>query len=115
MGEAAKTEEGKTTPITMADIRKMVTDTVTEVTKSLTPAAGKEGESEETARPGTRAERGANVAAQVQAEIDRIKAKEAQEARDKTIDEQLASLTEKTTEKAPVERGKMHRFMGWGE
>jgi hypothetical protein len=55
------------------------------------------------------------VAALVQAEIEKIKAKETQDKRDQTIDEQLKTLTEKTTEKAPVERGKLHRFMGWGE
>jgi hypothetical protein len=116
MAETGKPEEPAKTGITMADIRKLVTDTIAEATKGITHPAGKEGDDkDDTARPGTRADRGASVASQVEAEIAKIKAKEAQEARDKGIDDQLSKLSEATAEKTPVERGKMHRFMGWGE
>lgn len=113
----AKPEEPAKTGITMADIRKLVTDTVAEVTKGITttPKEGEGKETDDTARPGTRADRGASVASQVEAEIAKIKAKEAQEARDKGIDDQLAKLSEATAEKTPVERSKVHRFMKWGE
>lgn len=107
--------------ITMADIRKIVQDTVQEVTKDIGGAKDKAKDTEETAHDGaekhtqSRLDRSSAMEEAVRSEIDRIKRKEAREARDKTIDEELAKLSEATKEKPPVERRRVHKIMGWGE
>lgn len=99
-------------PLKMADIRKLVQDTVKEVVGTISggekPPAGDPPPTDD--KPV-----GGGLRAQVEKEIQRIRDKETQETRDKTIDQQLADLAEKTKEKAPVERSRRHKIMRWGD
>jgi hypothetical protein len=112
-------EKDKPVGITMADIRKVILETVADATKGLTGSkddTSTDDSKRDSGNPlGSRTDRATGVQDLVKAEIEKIKAKEAAEARDKTIDEQLAALADKTKEQPPVERSKRHRFMGWGE
>ena len=102
-------------PITMGTIRELVADTVKAAVSGLTSIGS------DTTKPDTKNSdsdtkgSGLDIAGQVQRELDKLKAREAQDAREKSIDEKLAELSEKTKEKPPVERRRVHNFMGWGE
>lgn len=100
--------------ITMADIRRMVTETVGEVMKGVTgkpddKPADKPGET------GTKENTPGDMASIVRNEIKRIKDHEKATERDATIDTKLAELSAAVVEKPPVERRRVHKFMGWGE
>lgn len=116
MAEEQKTPEtkGDEGKITLGDIRKLVTDTIAEAMKGVSTT---EGDAQGKAQEHTlsRMDRSSTIQAAVQAEIDKIKAKETEEAEKKTVQDQLAKLAEVTAEKPPVERSRTHRFMGWGE
>lgn len=98
----------------VGDIRKMISDMVTEAVKAGTSTEGKahEGAQQHTE---TRLDRSSSIQAAVQAEIDKIKGKEAAEQKDADLQKTLTELQEKTKEKAPVERRRVHKLMGWGE
>lgn len=108
--------ENEPEKLTVGGIKKMITDAVAEATKGgKTP----EDKTLDPVHTMSGANRQASVAAQVQEELRKLHEKEEKEKqqaeRDKGIDDQLAALTEKTQEKAPVERGRVHKYMGWGE
>lgn len=116
MAEDKKTDPPKTDPpkgegpITMGGLRTLVG----EVVKELLPG----GPPKETDPPNTPPggpPAGGSVKAMVQTELDKIKAREARDKRDKDVDDQLAKLAPLTAQKTPVERGRLHRFMGWGD
>jgi hypothetical protein len=110
--DEGKTEGGETKTLTLGDLRKFIQDEIGGLVKS-----GKAGRSSEDDAhdEGDGKNKSKGIADEVAREIERIKSKEAKDHRDKTIDEKLKELGEKTAEKAPVERRKVHRFMGWGE
>lgn len=93
--------------ISVGDIRKMVVDMVKDAVSSTGSKGGEDGKEAE--KPAS------DVASQVQTALARIQEKEARAAREKSIDEQLAALAEKTKEKPPTERRKVHKLMGWGD
>ena len=43
------------------------------------------------------------------------KSREERDARDKGFDDKISALEERTREKAPVERRRVHKIMGWGD
>lgn len=108
----SETPPNDTPGITLADIRKLVTDTVAEVTKGLTPSGG--GSTPPSNTPDDTAT-GRSVKEQVEAALAGITEKNQRAEREKTIDQQLKDLSEKVAEKPPVERRRVHRLMGWGE
>lgn len=55
------------------------------------------------------------IASEVEKAIADIKSKEAAAARDQDVDSKLKTLFDRTEERPPVERRKVHRLMGWGE
>lgn len=91
--------------ITMKDIRSAITDIVKELIPGQTP--GTDAPKSE----GTPVD----IKSHVDAAIAAIKRREERDAKDKSIDEQLAELHGKTAERAPVERSRKHKFMGWGD
>lgn len=98
---------GTPSRVTMGDIKELVKSTIAEMMPKeevKTPVAGGEEKA-----PAT------GIAAMVQAEIEKIKAKETEDTEKATIQEKLQELSEKTQEKQPVERRRVHKFMGWGE
>jgi hypothetical protein len=100
--------------IKMGDLRKMIQDTVTDVMKGVTVPT--KGEDTDTPKGGgTQADRATSIASAVQAEIEKIRAKEKEDDDKKTIQDKLNELSAATAEKPPVERSRVHKFMGWGE
>ena len=67
----------------------------------------------------SRLDRSSSVAAAVQAELAKLQAKDKEDKevqeRQQQLDNKLAELSEKTKEKPPVERRRVHKLMGWGE
>ena len=94
--------------VTMGDIKELVKSTIAEMMPK------DEGKTSSVAT-GDDKTPSVGIAAMVQAEIDKIKAKETEDAEKATIQEKLNELSEKTQEKQPVERRRVHKFMGWGE
>jgi hypothetical protein len=107
--------EEKTDPpaggVKMGDLRKMVTDLVSEAVKGITPTAPI---TPPVTTPGTPAA-GGGIQELVQAQIDKIKAADQEKADKQSIQDKLNELSEKTKEKPPVERRRVHKLMGWGE
>jgi hypothetical protein len=99
------------TGLSLGDLRKLVTDTVADVMKSVTPS----GESVTAPKPETRMDRSTTVQAAVQAEIEKIRAKETEAKEKEDLTAKLTALELATKEKAPVERSRVHKIMGWGE
>lgn len=95
--------------VTVADLRKMVADLVGEAVKVVKPESDT-GSKDTGRQPDSR-----SVAEQVQAALAGIRDKDEREKRDRTIDQTLAELQERTKEKPPVERRRVHKIMGWGE
>jgi hypothetical protein len=106
--ESEKTQESKS--LAMGDLRNLILDTVKDVMKGVTP----EPKTDEpvSRREGTRS---TSIQEAVQAEIQKIQQKEAEETRQAKLDEELKHLREATAEKPPVERRRVHKVMGWGE
>jgi hypothetical protein len=92
-------------PITMKDIRSAISEIVT----GLIPTSEPKKETGESETPPV------NIKEQVDAAIAVIKRREAREEKERSIDMQLSELREKTAEKAPLDRPRRHRFMGWGD
>jgi len=114
MAEDPKTPPAQgDTALKIGDIRKLVTDTITEALKGVTTT--KEGEGEPASTPMPRGDRTTSIQATVQAELDKIKAKETADKEKADIQTQLTKLSEATAEKAPIERRRVHKLMGWGE
>lgn len=110
MAEDKKTDDSKTDDkLTAGGLRDMIKEMVTDAVAALTPKKDTDTASSKPSDAPT------DVAGQVQAELARLKRREERDARDKKIDDQLAELQGKTADKPPMERRKVHGFMGWGE
>lgn len=99
--------------LTVSDLRNMVTELVKDAVGAAkapegAPASDKAGTE-------TQATRSTSIASEVQRQVDKIRAKDEREAKDKKIQDALTELSEKTKEKPPVERRRVHKLMGWGE
>lgn len=108
-----KTPESESGKLTVGDLRKMITETVQSI-------VGGDGEKKaETDSPKNETSGGSptagGIAAEVQRQVEKIRAREARQKRDEEVDGKLKELSEKVQEKTPVERSRVHRFMGWGE
>lgn len=110
-----KKEEG-TKALTMGDLKKFIEDTVGSIVKS-----GKDVHDDAHSRAAehttSKLDRNSNIQEQVQAELAKIKEKEDRDKKESERDTLLSELQEKLKgqEKAPVERSRVHKFMGWGE
>lgn len=104
-----KDDTGK---LTMGDIRKIITDEIGKAVKTPTPTddKGKQSDSDDEKDTQPRSIRSA-----VEREVSRIREADERKKKDEAIDAKLAELSEATKEKPPVERRRVHRFMGWGE
>lgn len=98
----------------LGDLRELIAQEVKKAAGALTSTDTKEHkEAEKLTEKGLDSK--SNIAAQVQQAIDEIQGKEKAAQREKDIDDKLAELTKRTEEKTPVERRRVHKFMGWGE
>lgn len=112
MAEDKKEEAPK--PLTMGDLKKLIEDTVGNLVKTGKDVRDDQHEKAED-RTERKLDRNSDVAAKVQEELAKIRDKEARDTKERERDETLKSLVEKTAEKAPVERRRVHKLMGWGE
>ena len=113
--------DDKDKPLTAGEIRKMVNGMVGEAVSGLglsksddKPDSDKDGDSGAKQSSGTPSFAEGSVRSQVEREINRLKAREARDAKDAEIDGRLAKI-DKALEKQPVERRRVHKIMGWGE
>lgn len=100
----------------VGDLRKMVNDLVQDAVKGAGTKedSGKSSvDSDDKSGVPTGFQRG-TMRAEVEREIARVKEREERVAKDNKIDETLTAL-QKATEKVPVERRRVHKFMRWGE
>ena len=112
MTDEKKTEEpGK---LTVGDLRKWMKEEIGTLAEAL---AGKGKPEEKTGGDGKTETRTGSVAEEVRAELAKLEARRKGEERTKTIEDQLAKLTEAAQPKPPVERRHptLHRIMGWGD
>jgi len=98
------------TGLKMGDLKKMIQDTVTEVVKGITSTDPPKPDPAKDSSTG-----GSSVADRVREEIEKIRQREAADKEKEDLKTQVAELAKATQEKAPVERGKLHKLMGWGE
>lgn len=102
------TEQTKAS-ITMGDLKKMVMDTVAEVTKGISEPAKKDEPKEPVGNDSR------SVADRVREEIEKIRAAEKETEEKETLKKEITQLKETVKEKPPVERTRRHKLMGWGE
>src|SRR5215510_6324680 len=116
-----KKDEKKDSPtavMQMRDFRKYVTDTVKEALAGLQQTTQDAVGTTQQQGPPERQPRWrqqANVADEVSAALDKIEKDKAENEWRTGLNKDVADLKEKTKEKAPVERNRLHRIMGWGE
>lgn len=111
--EEPKTGDGKTgedAKFSVGTLRQLVREEFANLAKSLPGGGGdKPKEGEKVPDPV------GSVADQVRAEIAKLTAKEKAAQRDKSIDDDIAALKEAAKPKVPVQRGRFHKLMGWGD
>lgn len=104
----AEDKPPESTGIKLGDLKKLIQDTIAEV---LPKADEKKPED----KPDEKVESSGSIADKVRAEIEKLRAKEKEDEEKSTLTKTVAELAEKTREKVPVERRRVHRLMGWGE
>src|SRR6476619_5690978 len=110
---AEEQKDGNGGALTVGELRSLITETV----KGLLPGSDTKDEKTDTKNEtkDTDSGTGNSIAAAVAREVERIRRKEEREQRDKQVDDDLKVLKERVVEKPPVERGRLHKIMGWGE
>jgi len=113
MAEDKTEKTGETSSaLTVGELRKMIKDSVQEFAGALTGG----GDAKDDKKPVAEGSpTGGGIAAEVARQVAKIREREAREQRDKDVDERLEKLSSTVVEKAPVERSRVHKFMGWGE
>jgi hypothetical protein len=104
-----KDDEGTKDLLNVGQLREFIAESV----KSA--VAGLGGEKKEDSGEGKKDLSGGDITQQVQRELARVREHERRTQREKDIDTTLAALQERTKEKPPVERRRVHKFMGWGD
>lgn len=111
------TGDGGEEKLTAGTLRKWIKDEIGEAVKGLVP--GNNGDNGSKDGDSGKGDSGKgnpeDVRGLVQAELARLQRHKDREARDKEIDDRLKNLEKEPEEKAPVERSRLHKFMGWGE
>jgi hypothetical protein len=112
-------EKGAT--MRFGDLKRMIADSVNSALSGLTGDQGQPPQ-RQPLRGGQQPQRGGgsrNVDDEVRTAVEKLEAdrkrREEREARDKGVEDKLTALEERTKEKAPVERRRVHKVMGWGE
>jgi hypothetical protein len=110
-------EEKSTTTLKFSDLRRLISDTVDSAFKSREDS---QPEPRDPGQPRTRQLRQEpkqqrSIDDEVSAALKKIEKDKERERREQQIDTDITDLKEKTKEKPPVERRKIHGRMGWGE
>jgi len=113
-------QQPPTTSIKFGDLRRLIGDMVSDVVGHTDPPPQRQSPPARSGGGNLRDQaRGRGVEDEVRTAVDKLekdrKAREEREARDKGYEDKLKELEERTKEKPPVERRRVHRFMGWGE
>lgn len=125
--ETKTTDKPADDKLTAGEVRKMINDMVQESVTSVVSGLGlsksdskgdgngdKDGDSGAKSSSGTPSFATGSVSEQVRREIEKIRSREARDAKDKEIDQRLSKI-DKAMEKQPVERRWVHKLMGWGD
>jgi hypothetical protein len=116
MSEEKKTDDTGGNPddsggsVTFGAIRQMIEDAISKLgggTKTDTP------KTDTTVETGPQSRQ--SLAGEVERELRKMQAKEKEDQEKTGVADRLTALEEKVVEKAPVERSRVHRLMGWGE
>lgn len=118
MTEPAGTEEPKNSTLSFKQLKQLIADTV-EGAFSSREAAKIDDQAGQPARRQLRqhtdSKPARSVEDEVQAALDRLQKEKDARALEEARDGRIKALEDKTAEKPPVERRKVHRFMKWGE
>lgn len=102
-----KTDENK--PLSVGLLRELIRDEIGGVADKLFPKDVGKKENDRPASDG-------DIKTQVETALAALKLREKRQARDDEVDKLLEERKKPPTEeKAPIERGRFHKFMGWGE
>lgn len=99
----------ESTGLKMGDLKKLIQDTVMEAVKGVTPSSD-DKKTDDTPKPGD----ASSIANRVRQEIETLRKEEAADTKAATLEKTVADLAA-AKEQAPVERGRLHKLMGWGE
>jgi hypothetical protein len=113
----APPEDKPPTLLKLGDLKKLITDTVEGAFKSR---EDKDPQPQPTPprRTSTRREAetaGRSIDDEVAAAIKKLEAEKAERAEREALRKDVDDVKERTKEKPPVERRRVHRFMKWGE
>lgn len=105
--------------LTKGEVTTLIGKLIDDKIKAVTAVTKVEGEQQQQAqsRTETKLDRNSDLAAQVQAELDKIHAGEQEKAEKTALQTRIDALeaAAKLAEKPPVERRRVHKIMGWGE
>jgi hypothetical protein len=110
----SQSNETESAQLSFGDLNKLIEDKATSLFQQL---VGKKDDDKPTDTPKTteKKEETIDLDSQVQAAINRLKEDEERKTKETERDATIKALVEKTKEKAPVERRRVHKIMGWGE
>jgi hypothetical protein len=98
--------------LTMGSLKKMIQDTVAEIVPGLIGSA----KPPTPAGPAPATDVPTDIAAQVRAQVERIRKQEEKQKTEAQVLADIAALKDaKPVEKVPVQRSKLHKVMGWGD
>jgi hypothetical protein len=106
--------DSETGKLTMGDLSKMIEDKIA----AIVPGILKSGEpkSAEPAAPASGSSASSiDIAEEVRAQVARLKEQEDRLNKEKETDSTIKTLLERTEQKQPIERRKVHKWMGWGD
>lgn len=111
--EPEPTTEPAPTILKFSDLKKMMTDLVDGAISAREP---KQQEGEGNQRRSTRERQPQrDIDSEVQKALDKLEHEKSERAERDALKTDVADLKERTKERAPVERRRVHRIMGWGE
>ena len=103
------TDDGDVGSLTFGGLRKLIREVMSEPDKETeTRKAGRRAVE-------TRLDRDSATEEAVEKAIKRLKDEDDRKAKEDALHGRLAAIEQKTADKPPVERSKLHKFMGWGD
>jgi hypothetical protein len=113
MADDDKADEGT---VTFANLRDVIKEVVSDL---IGKDKGPDKEPEKAKEPEYEAENSKTaretLAAQVRAELEKVRKSDAEESDKLSAAQRLQALEEKLAEKGPIERRRVHKIMGWGD
>jgi hypothetical protein len=104
--------DGKGSPLKLGDIRELVTGVVEEVLSKKDSDTAPRQAGRRVVE--SKLDRNSAIEDAVEAAVKQLKEQEERTRKESELHETVKVLKEKT-DRPPVERSKLHKFMGWGE